>query len=312
MTAGRGSDAAEFRQIMESLASDPEGWRGSAGDDFAALMHRVFARKMASLNRGSRGGDLLLVDASDAVLEAVLIVEGPDRLSLPQNVHRILAMDKPLGYVVGAVTTNLARAELSGHMGAGSRQVGRGSRRVLHFEELSRETESDPIDRLVAEPVWARGQSEAPAEARMVIGSFVAVLAQRFRVRPEVARRGLEVAGTAALLGDAGVGLTPATARRRVGLFMEELPALRGSFDRAQAQAFAWLVFGTERHPEWSLLAECARAVRENDAVKVSPWHARNARLVAARRGRTNRETSRQLALFPARAPGARRNRMTA
>lgn len=136
MNAGPGTGAAEFRQVMEALASDPEGWSGLAGSDFAALMARVFARKVASMNRDPRSGGVLL-DASDAVSEAVLIVDGPAHLSLSQNVCRILAMEKPLGYVVGAVVANLARAELAGRMGAGSRQVTRGSTRVLHFEELT-------------------------------------------------------------------------------------------------------------------------------------------------------------------------------
>lgn len=311
MTTPSGSDFAEFRQVMDALASDAEGWSGPAGDEFAALMERVFARKIARMQRDARAG-AVLVDASDAVSEAVLVVDGPARLSLPQNVHRILAMEKPLGYVVGSVAANLDRAELAGHMGAGSRQVTRGSTRVLHFDELARLPESDPLDRLAARPAWARGECEVSAEARVVVRSFVGVLAQRFRVQPEVVRRGLEVAGTAAVAGDAGVGMTPATARRRVGLFMKELPALRGSFDRSQAQAFAWLLFGTERHPEWSLLAECARAVREGDAVKVSPWQARHARSVAARPGHMRRELGRQPALFPVPPPAAKPRRLSA
>lgn len=311
MTAGRGSEAAEFHHVMESLASDPVGWSGLAGGDFVALMQRVFARMIAGRDRGSRAGSLL-VDPADAVAEAVLVVEGPDRLSLSQNARRILAMDKPLGYVVGAVSANLSRAEMSGRMGAGSRQVASGSSRILHFDELTGGLEGDPLDRLAAEPAWACGASETSPESRNVVGTFVAVLAQRFRVRTKAIHRGLEVAGTSALMGDAGVGMTPATSRRRVGLFMKELPALRGSFDRAQAQAFAWLVFGTERHPEWSLLAECARAVREGDAVKVSPWHARNARTVAARPGQARRESGHQPALFPAPAETVRPRAMTA
>lgn len=311
MTAGQGSEATEFRLVMEALASDPEGWSGPPGEDFAALMHRVFARKIAALNRDSHGR-ALLVDASDAVSEAVLVVDGPDRLSMPQNVRRILEMEKPLGYVVGAVDTNLSRAKLSGHMGVGSRQVARGAARVLHFDELGHTPENDPLDRLSAAPAWARRQSDTSPEARKVVGSFIGVLAQRFRARPEAIQRGLEVAGTAALSGDAGAGMTPATARRRAGLFMKELPALRGSFDRTQALAFAWLMFGTERHPEWSLLAECARAVRDGDAVKVTAWHERHARTVAARPGQVRREPSRQPALFPVPTVVARPHRMSA
>lgn len=311
MTGGRRTGDAEFRQVMASLASDSEGWSGPAGDDFVALMQRVFARMITGRGHGSRGGSLL-VDPTDAVAEAVLVVEGPDRLSLSQNAQRILEMDRPLGYVVGAVATNLSRADMAGHMGAGSRQVSRGSSRILHFDDLSRALEDDPLDRLATQPAWARGPDGTSPEARIVIGAFVGVLVQRFRARSEAICRGLEVAGTAALAGDAGVGMTPATSRRRIGRFVKELPSLRGSFDRSQAQAFAWLLFGTERHPEWSLLAECARAVREGDAVKVSPWHARHARTVAARPGQVRREPGRQPALFAPPIESARRIRVTA
>lgn len=311
MTEGRGTEDAEFRQVMASLASDSEGWSGPAGDDFVVLMQSTFARMIARRGRGSRGGSLL-VDPTDAVTEAVLVVEGPDRLPLSQNVHRILAMERPLGYVVGAVAANLSRADMAGRMGAGSRQVSRGSSRILHFDELSRALDGEPLDRLAAQPAWARGPDGTSPEARIVVGVFVGVLAQRFRVRSEAISRGLEVAGTAALAGDAGAGMTPATSRRRVGRFMKELPSLRGSFDRAQAQAFACLLFGTERHPEWSLLAECARAVREGDAVKVSPWHARNARTVASRPGQGRREPGGQPALFAPPVETVRPSRMTA
>jgi len=231
---------------------------------------------------------------------------------MAENIYRILQMERPLGYVVGSVAKNLSRAELAAQMGAGSRQVSPGTSRVLHFYELESSTESEPLDRLSARPAWVRGQGEASREARANVDSFVALLAQRFKVRPELSRRVLEIAGTSAVDGDTGVGLTSATARRRAGRFMKELPAMRGALDRPQAQAFAWLVFGTERHPEWSLLAECARAVREGDAVKVSPWQARHARTVAARPGRVRREEGRQPALFPLTAETAGPRRMSA
>lgn len=311
MTRGEGPEATEFREIMTSLALDAEGWRGEAGVDFVELMQRVFARLIAARERGSRS-ESLLTDPADAVAEAVLVVDGPERVSLAQNVQRILGMDKPLGYVVGSVAANLSRADMAGQMGSGSRQVGRGATRVLHFDELAIAGECEPLDRLNAEPAWARGPGRASQEARLVAGTFVALLAQRFRVRAEATWLGLEVAGTSALTGDAGVGMTPATARRRVGLFMKELPALKGIFDRTQAQAFAWLVFGTERHPEWSLLSECARSLREKEEVRVSPWHARHARTVATRPGQIRRDIGRQPALFSAPITQARHSRMTA
>lgn len=305
------SEGTRFCRVMERLSASPEGWGSDAGAEFAQLMSGILERKAEWLRAEGRVEDTL-ADPADVVSEAIFVVDGPADVSLAENVRRILQMEKPLGYVVGAVSANLSRDVLAGRMGVGARQIASGSSPVLHFEQLARTPEDSPLDRMAAGSAWAGGQGEGSREARTVVGSFVAVLAQRFQVRPEVSRRGLEVAGTAALEGDTGVGLTPATARRRVGRFMKELPALRGSFDRPQAQAFAWLLFGTERHPEWSLLAECARAVAEGDAVQVSPWHARNARTVAARPGQVRREAGRQPALFVAPVETAPTRRMTA
>lgn len=311
MSAGNGGQAVEFRRAMEALASDPDGWSGAAGDEFVSLMRRVLARMIAGQRR-SVGDGSSSVEPADAVAEAVLVVSGSGRLSLAENVHRILELERPLGYVIGAVAKNLSRAELAGEMGIDSRQVSPGVPRVLHLYEVESSMESDPLDRLSARPAWVRGRGEASREARATVDSFVGILAQRFKVRPDISRRALEIAGTSAVDGDMGVGLTPATARRRTSRFLKELPAMRGAFDRVQAQAFAWLVFGTERHPEWSLLAECARAVRKGDAVTVSPWHARHARTVAGRPGQVRREESRQPALFPLTVEKARTRRISA
>lgn len=239
MSRGQGSDSAEFGRVLTALAVDSCGWRGSAGTEFVELMHRVFERKIGALKSNSHDR-ALLVDASDAVSEAVLVVEGPSRLSLSQNIRRILAMEKPLGYVVAAVSANLSRAELAGQMGTGSRHVAAGAPRVLHFGELTSTSERDPLDKLEADPAWSRGQCEGSGEARAMVSSFIAVLAQRFQVQPEISRRGLEVAGSTALMGDTGVGLTPSTSRRRVGSFLKALPELRGSFDRVQGGFKRW------------------------------------------------------------------------
>lgn len=48
MSAGSGGQAAEFRRVMEALASDPDAWNGTAGDAFVSLMYRVLARMIAS------------------------------------------------------------------------------------------------------------------------------------------------------------------------------------------------------------------------------------------------------------------------
>src|SRR5699024_2457579 len=175
---------------------------------------------LAGRARGSPAGSLM-VDPADAVSEAVVAVEGPDRLSLPQHVRRVLLTGNPLGHLEGAVAARRSRAEVAGRRGAGSRQVASGSSRILHFDELTCGLVGDPLDRLSAEPAWARGTSETSPESRIVVGTFVAVLAQRFRVRTEAIHRGLEVAGTSALTGDGGVGMTPATSRRRGGLIMK-------------------------------------------------------------------------------------------
>lgn len=305
------TDGTRFCRVLERLAASSEGWGSEVAGEFVQLMSEVLERKAEWLRTEGRV-EGTLAEPADVVSEAIFVVDGPAGVPLAENVRRILHMDKPLGYVIGAVSANLSRDVLAGRMGVGSRQITGGASAVLHLDELARTSESDPLDRLSAVPAWAGGQGEGSRDARLTVSSFVSVLSQRFKIRPEISRRGLEVAGTAALEGDTGVGMTPATTRRRVSRFMKELPVLRGSFDRAQAQAFAWLLFGTERHPEWSLLAECARAAREGDAVKVSPWHARNARTVAARPGQVRRETGRQPALFAAPVETVRPSRMTA
>lgn len=293
------TDGTRFLRVLEGLDACPHGWRGEAGNEFVELMTEVLERK-AEWVRTEVGVEGVMASPADVVSEAVLVVDGPEDVPLGENVQRILSMEKPLGYVVSAVSANLSRAVLSERMGVGSRQVSGGSRPVLHFDELVSDGGEAALDRIEGEPAWRTGSPEISETTRVIHRSFVGVLAQRFQARPEVVRRGLYLAGTVAVEGDTGAGMTPATARRRISRFMGEASTLRGSLDRVQAQALAWLVFGTERHPEWSLLAECARAVHAGDAVKVSAWHARNARTVAAKTGRVARETGRQPALFPA------------
>lgn len=275
-------------------------------------MREVMTPKSEAMRALHRGAEML-VDPDDVVSEAIFVVQGPSSTSLAVNARRILEMQRPLGYVIAAVSANISRSILAGRMGVGSRQVTAETSAVVRFEQLSGELRDSPLDRIATSPVWASGEGQASREARLIVGSFVAVLGQRFGVDGEAARRGLEVAGTAALEGDGGTGMTPATARRRRGMFMKQLPALRDAMNEGQAQAFSALLFGSERHPEWSLLAECARAVRERDAVKVSAWQAAKARAVASP-GRAVRETGRQPALFALPEPAGKRvrHRMTA
>lgn len=96
MSAGDGGQAAEFRRAMEALASDPDGWSGAAGDEFVSLMHGVLARMIAGRRR-SAGDCSSSVEPADAVAEAVLVLSGSGRLSLAENVHRILELERPLG-----------------------------------------------------------------------------------------------------------------------------------------------------------------------------------------------------------------------
>lgn len=313
MTAARSGDAEQFGLILRWLAESPDGWASEAGEEFAGFIREAMAPKADARRALGRGAETLL-DPDDVVSEAIFVVQGPSSTSLAVNARRILEMQRPLGYVIAAVSANISRTILAGRVGVGSRQVTAETSAVVRCEQLSGELRDSPRDRIATSPVWASGEGQASREARLIDGSFVAVLGQRFGVDVEAARRGLEVAGTAALEGDGGAGMTPATARRRRGMFMKQLPALRGAMNEGQAQAFSALLFGSERHPEWSLLAECARAVRERDVVKVSAWQAARARAVASP-GRAVRETGRQPALFAAlpEPAGERvRHRMTA
>lgn len=312
MSSPRPGDSERFARILGRLAESPDGWASEAGENFALFMREVMTPKSEAMRALHRGAEML-VDPDDVVSEAIFVVQGPSSTSLAVNARRILEMQRPLGYVIAAVSANISRSMLAGRMGVGSRQVTAETSAVVRCEQLSGELRDSPRDRIATSPVWASGEGQASREARLIVGSSVAVLGQRFGVDGEAARRGLEVAGTAALEGDGGAGMTPATARRRRGMFMKQLPALRGAMNEGQAQAFSALLFGSERHPEWSLLAECARAVRERDAVKVSAWQAAKARAVASP-GRAVREMGRQPALFALPEPAGERvrHRMTA
>lgn len=291
-----GHDSSRFIDVMARLSACPEGWAGDAGDAFVDLMREILARK-AQWVGAEVGACGVMVAPDDVASEAVLVVDGPPDVPMAENVARILAMDSPLGYVVSAVSANLSRSVLADRMGVDSRQVSSGSRPVVRFMELERDGESVAARHDFRSP-WAPAEAEGSRRARMVRDAFSGVLIQRFRVAPDAVRAGLDVAGTAAVDGETGVGMTPATTRRRIGRFMEHSDALRPCLDRVQARAFAGLVFGTERHPEWSLLAECAVASSEKRAIRVSQWHSRTARMVAAPAGRSAVATGRQPALF--------------
>ena len=173
MSAGNGGHADEFRRAMEALASDPEGWSGAAGDEFVSMMHRVLARMTAGRGRNGCDGGSSVVPG-DAVAEAVLVVSGAGQLSMTENVHRILAMERPLGYVIGAVARNFARAELAGEMGTDSRQVSPGAPRVLHLYELESSMESDPLGSALCTArmgPWARRRvARGPRDSRFFRG----------------------------------------------------------------------------------------------------------------------------------------------
>lgn len=282
--SGARDERREFCTVLEALAGDGAGWQGPAGEAFVALMARVLERRAARI--GAEVGNAgVMVDPSDVVSEAVMVVDGPPGTTLADNARRILAMERPLGYVVAAVAANTSRAMLSGQMGVGARQVEPGVSPVSHYDGVSEGGSDGFLDRSAARTPWAAGPADAGPAVSPVCRQFAGVLVGRFHARPGAVSRSLEVAADVALAHDSGAGLTRSTSRGRLSLFCAETSSLaRAGMDRRQVHAMARLLFGTERHPEWSLLAECARSVRDEDAITVTTWHARHAREL--RRGR--------------------------
>lgn len=304
------SDEERFRAALEHLAAGNGGWQSSAGAEFLELVGEVLQRKAARI-RADVGTNGVMVDPSDVVSEAVMIVDGPPQIALSANIHRILAMEKPLGYVVSAVSTNLSRAVLSERMGVQSRQVVPGRAPVAHLEDLVDASGGAFLDRREAAAAWPRGPRAGNAAPPRVSRQFMGVLVGRFQVRAVAVRTALDVTVDVALADDVGAGMTSATTRRRLALFCDESASLaRAGLNQRQVRAMGWLLFGTERHPEWSLLAECARAVEDGDAVNVTAWHARHARELRTPRRSSAKASSRrwQPSLFEA-EEGRRRPR---
>ena len=267
-----------FRAVLVHLAADHKGWHGSAGIEFVELLSEVLQRKAARI-QADVGSSGVMADPSDVVSEAVIVVDGPATVALSANVRRILAMERPLGYVVAAVSANLSRAVLSERMGVQSRQVQPGRAPVAHLEDLGDPSGGAFLDRREATAAWSLGPQAGRAAPPCVSREFMGVLVGRFQVRAVAVRTALDVAVDVALVDDTGAGMTSATTRRRLALFYDESASLASSgLNQRQVRAMGWLLFGTERHPEWSLLAECARAVGDGDAVNVTAWQARHAR----------------------------------
>jgi hypothetical protein len=311
------TDDARFRELLGALAADPAGWQSPAGSAVLEFLGGVLERKRAAI-AATVGDAGVMLAPEDVVSEAVLVVSGD---GLAENVPALLALDSPLGYVVAAVSRNVDRLGLEDQMGVGSRQVEPGTRAIAHLPGVARGAsegvEGEDLDLLGVEPAWARGREATSVEAKALVRSFAQVMIARFHVRARVVAAGLEVAADVAVEGerakllDPAVPMTAARTRRRLARFREEAGALRRvGLDRGQVQAMSGLVFGTERHPEWSLLAECGRAAREDRAVVVTGWQASQARLVAARPGTRARVAGRGVApslqpsLFDAPGPG--------
>ncbi|WP_347042001.1 hypothetical protein [Brachybacterium nesterenkovii] len=292
---GRQAEAARFCELLTALAVDPAGWRGDAGSACVGFLAEVLERKAARLDADRGAG----VVGADVVAEAVLVISGPAGTDLGQkNIGRIQAMDSPLGYVIGAVSRNLDREVLAGVMGVGARQVGPGTRAVVSTDAVQGD-EVVPLNRWETTAAWARGASEESVAASRL---FVDVLATRFGVRPTVTRAAMELAADVAVDGEVrSAGATPATTRRRIERFTTVAGATGGlALRRDQVAAIAGLLFGSLRHPEWSLYGACARAVVDGAPLHVSLWHAERARTVAARVASTPRAVGRgvQPALF--------------
>lgn len=298
------TDEERFCAILERLACDRAGWRGPAGSDFVELMRDLLERKSAWI-QAEVGTSGVMVDPSDVVSEAVMVVSGQASVGLEVNVRRILAMESALGYVVAAVSANTSRAVLSERMGVDARQIRAGIAPVAHFESLSDPSGAAFLERSNVTAAWSRRpRTDEPVSLR-VSRQFAGVLVGRFQVQAVAVRAALDVAADIAVAGDTGAGMTSATTRRRLSRFCNERASMAGvGLSKRQVRAMGWLLFGTERHPEWSLLAECARAERDRDAITVTAWQARHAReLRHPRRTRGETTTGRmQPALF---GPGA-------
>lgn len=279
------NDEQEFRELLIAAAADPAGWSSPAGEALAHFLTRVLEPKSATTE-----------GAGDCAAEAVLVISG--RGGLAASAARILEMDAPLGFVIKSVSLNVDRAALAETMGVGSRQVGAGVQRVQRFSELTADG-GPALDAVSMASAWAPARGEGSPESAAVVREFAAVLIQRFRVRGAVVARCVEVAADTAVDGERGVGATASVTRRRLRRFLEAGEQLREvGLARERAAAMAGLLFGTERHPEWSLLSECAHARRAGRAVRVSSWHERQARVVAARPGGLGRSVGVQPALF--------------
>lgn len=272
------SDDQGFCTLLERLATDPAGWQGQAGADFVELMSDLLQRKSAWI-QAQVGTSGVMADPSDVLSEAVMVVSGTAGVDLEANVRRILAMDNPLGYVVAAVSANTSRAVLSERMGVEARQVRAGHTPVTHLEGMSEPSGAAFLERRDVVAAWARSPQSTESGPPRVSRQFAGVLVGRFQIRAIAVRAALDVAADIAVADDAGAGMTSATTRRRLSRFCGESASLaRVGLSRLQVRAMGWLLFGTERHPEWSLLAECARAERARDAITVTAWQARQAR----------------------------------
>ena len=303
------SEEQGFCTLLERLATDPAGWQGQAGADFVDLMSDLLQRKAAWI-QAEVGTSGVMADPSDVLAEAVMVVSGKAGMDLESNVRRILAMDNPLGYVVAAVSANTSRAVLSERMGVGARQVRAGLAPVAHLEALSDLSQAVFLERSDVVAAWSQSPRSTEAAPPCVSRQFVGVLVARFQIRAVAVRAALDVAADIAVADDTGAGMTSATTRRRLSRFCGESRAMaRVGLSKRQVRAMGWLLFGTERHPEWSLLAECARAERDRDAITVTAWQARQAReLRHPRRPRGGTSEGRlQPALFDPEASPRRR-----
>lgn len=308
MSGNATAEERQFCAVLEQLAASTDGWRGSAGADFVELMSEVLRRKAARIS-AEAGASGVMADPSDVVSEAVMVVDGPPGVTLSANVRRILAMDRPLGYVVAAVSTNLSRAVLSERMGVATRQVRSGLAPVTHLEDLRAPSGADFLEQREVAVAWSRAPETVNAVLSPVSRQFMGILVGRFQVQASSVRIALEVAVDVALADDSGVGMTRATTRRRLARFCSESDEMiRAGLTRRQVRAMGWLLFGTERHPEWSLLAECARAIRDGVTPSVTAWQALHARELQRPRRMRARTSSpnRQPALFDADEPTRR------
>lgn len=304
MSKANASQRARFDAALSALAADPAGWSGPAGAACVEVIGDALADKAGRLDR-SRDS----FTGADVVAEAVLVISGTAGTELAESIERLQAMESPLAYVIGSVSRNLDREVLSERMGVGARQVGPETRAVGSLESV-REDVPEALEVESTRAPWARRPVERSQDADRAAELFFVTMTERFGARPQLVRGSMGLASDVAVAPGRMTGATSQATARRLSEFAAAAAGPRGLVARReQIASMGALIFGSIRHPEWSLYGACARAAVHGEELRVSAWHTRHARTVAARMPSTPRVVGVgvQQSLFEVAAPSAGR-----